>query len=76
MRRIARTSDPEGLRWRGYGIVLPIFALMMAVILISGHDSRDLPLWTTIVVSVLAVAMGCILVIIEYRLKDGNTYKD
>lgn len=77
MRRIARTSDPEGLRWRGYGIVLPIFALMMALILIAGHhNGKDLPLWTTIVVSVLAVAMGCILVIIEYRLKDGNTYKD
>ncbi|MCQ2296384.1 MAG: hypothetical protein MJZ45_03165 [Bacteroidales bacterium] len=76
MRRILRASDPEGLRWRGYGLVMPIFALLMAVILISGHDSRDLPLWATIIVSVLAVAMGCILVIIEYRLKDGNTYKD
>ena len=76
MRRITRTSDPEGLRWRGYGLTVPIFALLMAVIFFSSHGSEELPRWGLVAVAVLAVALGCILVIMEYRLKDGNTYED
>lgn len=76
MRRIAHTADPEGLRWRGYGMVLPIFALLMTVILATGHADGELPRWGVIAVSVLAVAIGSIFVITEYRLKGGNTYKD
>ena len=72
--RIMRTEDPEGLRYRYYGMVLPLFAALMAICLSAAPINGDYPPWATAANIVLAVAIVALMSVAEYRLKEYNTY--